>query len=37
VRRREQGFDGFEEWRETTWAEDERHKREIRPRGEMGG
>jgi len=28
VRRRETGFDGFEEWRETVWAEedDQRHK-----------
>jgi ATP-binding cassette subfamily F protein uup len=28
VRRREQGFDGFEEWRETIWAEEDeaRHK-----------
>lgn len=28
VRRRESGFDGFEEWRETVWAEedDQRHK-----------
>ncbi|WP_435168000.1 ABC-F family ATP-binding cassette domain-containing protein [Falsirhodobacter sp. 1013] len=28
VRRREQGFDGFEEWREATWAEEDeaRHK-----------
>ena len=28
VRRREQGFDGFEEWRETVWAEEDeaRHK-----------
>ncbi len=28
VRRRESGFDGFEEWRETTWAEEDeqRHK-----------
>ena len=28
VRRREQGFDGFEEWREITWAEEDeaRHK-----------
>ena len=28
VRRRESGFDGFEEWRETIWAEedDQRHK-----------
>ena len=28
VRRRESGFDGFEEWRETVWAEedDARHK-----------
>ena len=30
VRRRESGFDGFEEWRETVWAEedDARHKLE---------
>ncbi|MEO9894941.1 MAG: ATP-binding cassette domain-containing protein, partial [Paracoccaceae bacterium] len=28
VRRRESGFDGFEEWRDTTWAEEDtqRHK-----------
>ena len=28
VRRRESGFDGFEDWRETTWAEEDeaRHK-----------
>jgi len=30
VRRREQGFEGFEDWRETTWAEEDeaRHKLE---------
>jgi len=37
VRRRESGFDGFEEWRETIWAEedDQRHKldRKIKAEG----
>jgi ATP-binding cassette subfamily F protein uup len=37
VRRRENGFDGFEEWRETVWAEedDQRHKldRKIKAEG----
>ena len=37
VRRREQGFDGFESWRDTIWAEedDQRHKldRKIKSEG----
>ena len=36
VRRREQGFDGFEEWRETVWAEEDeaRHKLERKIKAE---
>ena len=36
VRRREQGFDGFEEWRETIWAEEDeaRHKLERKIKAE---
>ncbi len=36
VRRREQGFDGFEDWRETIWAEedDARHKLDRKIRAE---
>ncbi|MEN9411045.1 MAG: hypothetical protein RL216_3019 [Pseudomonadota bacterium] len=36
VRRRESGFDGFEEWRETVWAEEDeaRHKLERKIKAE---
>ena len=36
VRRREAGFDGFEEWRETVWAEEDeaRHKLERKIKAE---
>ena len=36
VRRREHGFDGFEEWRETVWAEEDeaRHKLERKIKAE---
>ncbi len=36
VRRRESGFDGFEEWRETIWAEEDeaRHKLERKIKAE---
>ncbi|MEY4697990.1 MAG: hypothetical protein RIT14_2418, partial [Pseudomonadota bacterium] len=36
IRRRESGFDGFEEWRETVWAEEDeaRHKLERKIKAE---